>query len=99
MSNLSVTRFPEFFKALHGQDRCPYPWQSRLAALATEGVWPSAIDLPTGSGKTACIDVAVFALACQASTSAHNSCNEFRECLSNHCRIFWFVQVHSIGWA
>jgi transposase len=34
-----------------------------------------------------------------ASVSAHNFCNEFGACLSNHCRIFWFVQVHSMGWA
>ena len=33
----------------------------------------------------------------QASVSAHNSCNEFGACLSNHCRIFWLVQVHSMG--
>ena len=33
------------------------------------------------------------------SVSAHNSCNEFGACLANHCRIFWFVQVHSMGWA
>src|SRR5512147_190990 len=26
------------------------------------------------------------------SVSAHNSCNEFGACLSNHCRIFWFVR-------
>ena len=34
-----------------------------------------------------------------ASVSAHKTCNEFGACLANHCRIFWFVQVHSMGWA
>lgn len=65
MRVLSSEQFADFFRALHG--RPPYSWQTRLAACATEGDWPGAIDLPTGSGKTACIDVAVFALACQAS--------------------------------
>ncbi len=65
MSGLTIDRFGEFFQALHGPD--PYPWQMRLAERVETGDWPAAIDLPTGSGKTACIDIAVFALACQAS--------------------------------
>jgi CRISPR-associated endonuclease/helicase Cas3 len=64
MSDLSTDQFADYFRALHGRD--PYSWQSRLAVRAVEGNWPAAIDLPTGSGKTACIDIAVFALACQA---------------------------------
>ena len=65
MSDLSPDQFSQFFLELHGRTR--YSWQIRLAARAVEGDWPRAIDLPTGSGKTACIDVAVFAMACQAS--------------------------------
>ena len=64
MTRLSSAQFSDFFQELHG--RPPYSWQTRLAERAVEGDWPGAIDLPTGSGKTACIDVALFSLACQA---------------------------------
>lgn len=64
MSELAQGQFDDFFRELHGLD--PYPWQRRLAAQVIAGDWPGAIDLPTGSGKTACIDIAIFALACQA---------------------------------
>jgi CRISPR-associated endonuclease/helicase Cas3 len=70
MKPLSPDRFGEYFSALYARagtsGPSPYPWQCRLAEWATRGEWPGAIDLPTGSGKTACLDIAVFALACQA---------------------------------
>jgi CRISPR-associated endonuclease/helicase Cas3 len=59
---LSVEDFAAFFEEVHG---CPpFPWQERLLAqVAAKGQWPSVLDLPTGSGKTAAIDIAVFLLA------------------------------------
>ena len=54
--------FPEFFRGIH--DHEPFPWQKRLTAqVLGRGTWPKVIDLPTGSGKTAVLDTAVFALA------------------------------------
>lgn len=65
MNPLTLNDFEPFFRELHS---CPpYDWQSRLARQVMEGTWPGAIDLPTGSGKTSCLDIALFALACQAS--------------------------------
>lgn len=62
--SLPIDRFEEFFNGLWGYD--PFPWQSRLAKQIGKDGWPECIDLPTASGKTACIDIAVFVLACQA---------------------------------
>ena len=43
--------------------------RSRLAARVHREGWPTVIDLPTGSGKTAVLDVAVFALATNPSVA------------------------------
>jgi CRISPR-associated endonuclease/helicase Cas3 len=66
MSELRPADFRTFFQAVYGYE--PFPWQMRLAdkAMADGGCWPDVIDVPTASGKTACLDVAVFSLALQA---------------------------------
>ncbi|HBL44102.1 MAG TPA: type I-U CRISPR-associated helicase/endonuclease Cas3, partial [Planctomycetaceae bacterium] len=64
MNGLTLQDFDKYFNELHGH--APYDWQHRLAKKVIVGSWPDIIDLPTGSGKTACLDVSVFALACQA---------------------------------
>jgi CRISPR-associated endonuclease/helicase Cas3 len=63
MSLPKPEQFAEFYKVTHGYD--PFPWQQRLAKRVCDGDWPRAIALPTAAGKTACIDIAVFALACR----------------------------------
>lgn len=60
--------FAHFFEALHGNT--PFDWQHKLvqyifdqSLMATEQAWPEIISLPTGFGKTACVDIAIFTLA------------------------------------
>lgn len=62
---LSADDFSTFFQEVHGYP--PFPWQKRLLAqVAAKGEWPHTLDLPTGSGKTAAIDIALFHLALEA---------------------------------
>ncbi len=58
--------FADFFHELWAKEKSPFPWQMMLADRAIKNGWPDAIDLPTASGKTACLDIAVWALAKQA---------------------------------
>lgn len=59
-----VSDFKDFFRGLWDHD--PFPWQSMLAERVANGPWPKALDLPTAAGKTACIEIALYALAAQA---------------------------------
>ena len=57
--------FAEFYRAINGRD--PFPWQARLAReVATTEQWPAEVGVPTGLGKTACLEIAVWWLASQA---------------------------------
>ncbi|MGH2747359.1 MAG: type I-G CRISPR-associated helicase/endonuclease Cas3g [Actinomycetota bacterium] len=61
----SFPAFPDFYREVN--DRVPFPWQARLAEMVVTEGWPRMIGIPTGLGKSGCIDVAVWALASQAS--------------------------------
>lgn len=60
--------FEGFFEAVW--DKKPFPWQKRLAELAVRGEWPGSIGLPTAAGKTALIDIALYALAMRSPMAA-----------------------------
>lgn len=65
MTDLTAADFVAFFEAAWGL--APFSWQKMLAIrILDEGGWPGAIALPTAAGKTACLDIAVFALAARA---------------------------------
>jgi len=71
LPRLAAADFGAFFSAVHSRpDRVatPFPWQTALLEriAAEDGRWPDLLDLPTGVGKTAAIDVAIFHLAVQA---------------------------------
>lgn len=68
MHDLAPGDFPAFFRDVHGC--APHPWQERLTAhVLADGDWPAVIDLPTGAGKTAVLDTALFALAARPEVS------------------------------
>lgn len=65
---LSINDFDGFHRAVHGQ--AAFEWQCRLLArVHNERAWPRVLDLPTGTGKTTCLDIALFALALDATNT------------------------------
>ncbi|PWK86800.1 type I-G CRISPR-associated helicase/endonuclease Cas3g [Fulvimonas soli] len=63
--SLTPERFEEFFAALHPGQQA-FPWQKRLCHAVMRGEWPHTLSLPTATGKTSCIDIALYALAAGA---------------------------------
>jgi CRISPR-associated endonuclease/helicase Cas3 len=60
---LSTSDFSCFHAAVH-DGKQPFSWQQRLLEqIVRDKAWPRVLDLPTGAGKTTCIDIAIFALA------------------------------------
>lgn len=74
-------RFADWFTAVN-PGKAPLPWQERLAQQVVAKGWPSLIGVPTGLGKTACLDVAVWALAAEADRAPTERC---------HPRRIWYV--------
>ena len=72
MKVIEPAEFSTFFQEVHGHD--PFPWQQQLAERVSKRDWPAILALPTGSGKTACLDIAVFALAMQAHLPFEKRC-------------------------
>lgn len=57
--------FAKFHEEVHGFP--PFDWQQRLLEqVVDKQAWPEVLDLPTGAGKTTCLDIALFALALNA---------------------------------
>lgn len=70
MRPLAPGDFHAFFRETNDGNP-PFPWQERLARQVFEsGRWPSLLDLPTGSGKTAVLEIALFHLALEAGRGA-----------------------------
>jgi len=72
---LSLEDFPAIFDAIHGAQAAgeersvlaPFAWQTRLLREVVAHGWPDIVDAPTGAGKTAVLDIALFHLALAAS--------------------------------
>lgn len=74
--------FAAFYHALNGREA--FPWQVRLANQVGEtDTWPTEVGVPTGLGKTACLDIALWWLASQA--------HRVPSCRSAPTRIWWVV--------
>lgn len=66
---MTIHDFASYYKEVHGYE--PFPWQVRLAeTVYASRRWPGTISLPTSSGKTSLIDIAVFLLALEADIDA-----------------------------
>jgi CRISPR-associated endonuclease/helicase Cas3 len=73
---LTTSDFTAFYRAVHG--RTPFRWQIELLERVAEKGWPDTIQLPTSSGKTSVIDIAIFLLALEAGKPLNERCAAMR---------------------
>lgn len=67
---MTSVSFEDFFRAVNGPSLEPFPWQRRLAETVVASGWPEEIGVPTGLGKTSCLDVALWAMAAETDRAA-----------------------------
>ncbi len=61
--------FAGFYEEIH--DQRPFPWQRDLVEeIVSRRSWPTVVDIPTGLGKTAMLDIALFLTALDADKAA-----------------------------
>ena len=65
---MTANDFVPFYAAVHN-GRTPFRWQIELLERVVEKGWPDTLHLPTSSGKTSVIDIAIFLLALEAGES------------------------------
>lgn len=65
---MTIDSFSSFYGAVHGHP--PFVWQQELLKRVVAEGWPATIAMPTSSGKTSAIDVAIFHLALDAGKRA-----------------------------
>lgn len=65
---MTIETFSSFYLAIHGYP--PFVWQVELLKRVVAEGWPATIAMPTSSGKTSAIDVAIFHLALDAGKGA-----------------------------
>lgn len=58
---LAPSDFASFYEEVHCKR--PFDWQEELAQTVCRSGWPRYLDMPTASGKTSVMDIAVFHLA------------------------------------
>src|SRR4029077_5038728 len=61
MDHEDLALFRQAFSAFQGHGKEPFPWQERLFREFVAGRIPSALDLPTGLGKTSVMALLLIA--------------------------------------